>query len=472
MIVRSSDPLGPDGPSSLPPAELRVRLDPDVRLRGGGGVLIGGVPSRLIRLTSAGAAHVRRWRAGDTIGAGRAARALARRLLDAGLLLPEPDPTPTSGLTVIVPVHGREVQLARCLAAISRTAPNAAVLVIDDGSRDAAAIARVASEYGARVIRHRTSRGPGAARNTGYAESDSPLLAYVDSDVVLETGCLSRLAGQFADPAVGAAAPRVLAADRGPGVVASYEARHSSLDMGPRPSRVAPGTAVPYVPATTLVLRREAFGPGFDERLHAGEDVDFVWRLAAAGWTVRYDPAVAVRHMHRTSPRELAARRFTYANSIGALAARHPAALPALRLDLATGAVALLLMRRPALALALATVAAARTRATLRGRAPQPTRLAIELTGQSLRRGGRNLAHAIRRPWWPLAALAASRRRDAAIVLAGAWALGVAEERPTRPAHAALCILEDMIAGAGTWWSCVHHRTAVPLLPSRRGRVR
>ena len=42
----------------------------------------------------------------------------------------------------------------------------------------------------------------------------------------------------------------------------------------------------------------EALG-GFDESLTVGEDVDLVWRLVAAGWTVRYEPGATVRHPMR-----------------------------------------------------------------------------------------------------------------------------------------------------------------------------
>jgi hypothetical protein len=234
--------------------------------------------------------------------------------------------------------------------------------------------------------------------------------------------------------------------------------------MGPLPGRVRPGAAVPYVPSATLVLRRSAFGRGFDTALTIGEDVDFVWRMAENGWGVQYDPSVAVRHEHRTDPRELATRRFVYATSIGLLAARHPNALPALHVDEATAAVALALARRPVLAGLVAGRIAWRTRALLVGRTASPTAFALRLTAQALWRAVRAMGHAGRRPWWPLLALARPR------LLLVAWTLGIAEQRPIGPSHAALCIADDIISGAGTWWSCMACRTATPLLPRRRGR--
>ena len=58
------------------------------------------------------------------------------------------------------------------------------VIVVDDDSRDPAAIARVASGAGARVLRREVNGGPGAARNTGLASADTPLIAFLDSDCV------------------------------------------------------------------------------------------------------------------------------------------------------------------------------------------------------------------------------------------------------------------------------------------------
>jgi GT2 family glycosyltransferase len=159
---------------------------------------------------------------------------------------------------------------------------------------------------------------------------------WVETEIAVAPASSARLSGYFDDPAAGAAAPRVLSLDPARGPVATYEARRSSVDMGPRRGRVRPWSPVPYRPSATLIVRRDAIGPGFDEALNIGEDVDLVWRIGDAGWGVWYDPSVAVHHEHRSSLRAFASRRFTYATSIGALAARHPAALAALRADTAT----------------------------------------------------------------------------------------------------------------------------------------
>jgi hypothetical protein len=54
-------------------------------------VLVGGSPVRVLRLTSAGARAVAGWFSGVPVGDSATARALARRLLDAGIAHPDWD---------------------------------------------------------------------------------------------------------------------------------------------------------------------------------------------------------------------------------------------------------------------------------------------------------------------------------------------------------------------------------------------
>ena len=187
-------------------------------------------------------------------------------------------------MTVVIPVRDRQAELARCLGGLARL-PR--VIVVDDCSADPAGIAAAAAGAGARVLRRGVNGGPGAARNTGLAAAQTPLVAFLDSDCVPGPGWLDALLPHFADPAVGAVAPRIVPAEPGPGWLARYEGASSTLDMGARASIVRPRSRVPYVPGAALVVRRAAAGAGFAEGMRVGEDVNFVWRLAAAGWRVR-----------------------------------------------------------------------------------------------------------------------------------------------------------------------------------------
>src|SRR5262245_37554412 len=346
------------------PAELPLRADSGTRLVAGGSVVVGGSPVRVLRLTSAGARQVAAWFSGTPVPSGAAARSLARRLLDAGIAHPDLGAWDGSGtfpgvgdVTFVIPVRDRHVELARCLAGL-RDAPR--VIVVDDCSADAAAVAAIASEHGAQVVHRPVNGGPGAARNTGLAAASTGLVAFLDSDCVPEPGWLDGLLPHFADPAVGAVAPRIVAHQAGAGWLARYEGASSTLDMGARPSIVRPGARVSYVPGAALVVRKSAAGAGFAEGMFVGEDVDFVWRMSAAGWRVRYEPAAVMGHDHRVRLRAWFSRRRDYGTSAAALEQLYPGAVRPLYASWWTaGAWAAALSGRPVTAAALTGTATA-----------------------------------------------------------------------------------------------------------------
>ena len=490
-------PPGPD--DELAPAGLCLRPDPGTRLLAGGAVLAGGSPVRVLRLTPAGTRHVTGWLSGTPVPDNTRARALARRLLDTGIAHPVPGrgapdcavpdrtvpdgtaPGPGPGpadVTVVIPVRDRQGELARCLAEL---ADMPRVIVVDDGSADPAAIARAAAGSGARVLRRPVNGGPGAARNTGLAAADTPLVAFLDSDCVPGPGWLDALLPHFADPAVGAVAPRIVPDEPGRTWLARYEGASSTLDMGARPSIVRPGSPVPYVPGAALVVRRAAAGAGFDEAMRVGEDVDFVWRLAAAGWRVRYEPAATMRHQHRVRLRAWFARRKDYGTSAASLELRHPGTVRPLQISAWTALAWLAAAAgHPAAGAALtgASVALlARRLAPVTGeqwpwpRARTAWQLAGRLAGGGTIAAGRPLGSAISRTWWPVAlpaALAVRRMRYplAALVLAPPLLDWLDRRPPLDPArYVAARLLDDAAYSLGVWLGCARQRTIRPLLP-------
>ena len=98
-------------------------FDPSARRLEDGRVLIGGHPARLLRLTS-GARMVDAWWTGAAIGTSPGARALADRLIAAGLAHPRPAPgaMTTADVAVVIPAHDRPEALAACLARVAPAA--------------------------------------------------------------------------------------------------------------------------------------------------------------------------------------------------------------------------------------------------------------------------------------------------------------------------------------------------------------
>jgi mycofactocin glycosyltransferase len=374
--------------------------------------------------------------------------------------------------------------LARCLAALGRAYP---VIVVDDGSDDPRAVAAVAAAYGATVVRRAVNGGPAAARNAGLALVRTEFAILVDSDTVAVPGWIDQLAAHFADPLVAAVAPRIvpLPTDEASTTVDRYNSVCGSLDLGDREARVAPLTRVAYVPTAALIVRRAALhdvarGPDiFDPALRCGEDVDLVWRLHKAGWRIRYDPAVTMRHHEPRTWRALLSRRFHYGTSAAPLAQRHPDDIPPLVLHpWPAVAVAGLLARRPAAAglgyaASVMTMTNTMRRAGLPARGVMPAMLnAVQQTWLGLGRYGVQfaaplLAAAVVAPGSTDARRRWGRRVAAASLLLGpglhAWR---ARRPPLDPARFVLGQLADDIAyGAGVWVGCARNRTLTPVKP-------
>jgi mycofactocin system glycosyltransferase len=464
------------------PAGLRLRPDPGLTSLDDGRVLLGGSPYRLLRLGPAGARQVAAWWRGDPVPDAPGARALARRLLETGMANPDPGPPGARGglgpddVTVVIPVRDRPAGLARCLAGCR----GLRVVVVDDGSADQRATAEVVARAGARCVRRPVSGGPGAARNTGLAEVATPLVAFVDSDCVPEPGWLDPLLGHFADPAVAAVGPRIVAdRDRpdglgGPqgGWLAGYEELRSALDMGQVPSIVRPGARVGYLPTAALVVRRDRVGRGFAEELTVGEDVDFVWRLAEAGWQVRYEPAATVAHTHRLRFGPWFAKRRHYGTSAAPLELRHPGRVPAVSMS-GWSALAWLALAagQPVGAAAILAGITALLARRLRPVTEDAGPVALRLAGGGTVMAGRLLGSAVSRAWWPAAVPAAAalprlRLPLAALVLVPP-VLDWREQRPPMDPvrYVTARLLDDVAYSLGVWQGCMAHGTARPLLP-------
>jgi len=480
-------------PSALPPG---WRLVADVRTRvHRGGLATGGSPWGVVKLGPVAARLLHR-----SLRAGPAGAVAADRLLDRGLVHPVV-PRRTSGrrraACVVVPAYGRADLLDRCLASLALDGPDDPavpgcpdhgagscgrldVLVVDDAS-PTDEVSQVAAARGTRWVRHAHNRGPGAARNTGRDATQAPVLAFLDADCVVTPGWLDALLPLFDDPRVGAVAPRVIprpiADDR---LLTRYEHTRSALDMGPHPALVRPGAALAFLPSACLLVRREALaGHGFDEALRLGEDVDLVWRLAAAGWHVRYEPAVTVEHELRPTWHGWAARRFDYGTSAAELDRRHPGRLAPARVSAWNlAALAALAAARPLTAAVTTGAASALLARHLRRTGVRPG-LALRIAGQGVAADAATIARLLRREWWPLglaALVAVGRGRPGrAARWAAAGVLGVTwlEWCRTRPdvdlaTYTLVRLADDASYGSGVIAGAVRGRRPQVLLPRVR----
>lgn len=417
-------------------------------------------------------------------------------LLDRGVADPLPGPIDGSDeaavekaadAEIVIPVHGGPDEFERCLASV---APEGLpITVVDDATPepDASRIKGIAADYGARLIVHEQNGGPGAARNTGFAATGSPFVAFIDSDAVAAPNWVSRLRRVFDDPAVGAAGPRVCPDIQGTTPLELYEETRSELDMGPDPSQVVYGVPVGWLPSASVMVRRSAVtDPPFEPGLRVGEDVDLFWRMDEAGWSVRYVTDVVNRHRVRTSLADFTGRRAMYGSSAAVLEARHPNRLiPAQPSASGLAIIAALSNKRSSVrwsALGVAGYELARQRKLLDPEVPFP--VVAEMTALTLWTDAFWVGHLLRRDWWPIGwsvLAAAPFSRLARGVGIAMMAQPVREHifSPTRLgpiASLALRMLDDASYGTGVIRNAVRQgvpnvvapRVRIPVWPSRR----
>lgn len=463
------------------PDGFAVQVDRRVKVLGEGAALLGGSPTRLLRLapTAQNMLNGGRLEVHDALSA-----QLARTLLDATVAHPRPASGPSHrDVTVVVPVRDNASGLHRLIGALR----GLRVIVVDDGSAIPVSPAEFAGMHcDVQVLRHSRSNGPAAARNTGLAACETDFVAFLDSDVVPRRGWLEALLGHFCDPAVALVAPRIVGLHNADNLVARYEAVRSSLDLGMREAPVVPYGTVSYVPSAAIICRRSALVAvgGFDETMQSGEDVDLCWRFVESGARLRYEPIALVAHDHRTDLRKWFTRKAFYGSSAAPLTVRHPGKTAPLVISRWTLMVWLLLAMGSCVgyfaSLVVAFVTGRRIARSLSAIDTEPKEVAV-VAAHGLWSSALQLCSAICRHYWPIALISAVmfRRARHTVLLAAVidgvvdWATrrGNADD-DTKPVglltHILLKRLDDIAYGTGLWTGVVRERHLGALKPQLR----
>jgi mycofactocin system glycosyltransferase len=393
---------------------------------------------------------------------------LLDRLLRDGLIHPVPraqSPAPDQ-VTFVIPARNAAAWIE---SLVSHLVDAALVVVVDDASTDATA--ELARRAGARVLRNSSIRGPGGARNTGLEAVETKLVAFIDSDCMPAVDWVGQLVGLFVDPRLAVVAPRVRSVT-GTSPIERYEMIWSPLDLGPYPASVAPGRRTSYVPGTALLARVDALRAvgGFDPSLRFGEDVDLVWRLTGAGWTVRYSPTGEVAHRPRQDLAAFCRQRMEYGRSAATLERKHPGAVRPLRVA--------------APAAILWASALTGPRATLAGLATVNAAVGIQFRDSEMRRhawrlaaGGNaaataQVARTMMREWLPPIVLLSLRSRRVRRLALLAAAFDLLDPRPRAETgeleltdYLVLRVLDRAAYAYGCWQGVANERSIYSLLP-------
>jgi glycosyltransferase involved in cell wall biosynthesis len=195
-------------------------------------------------------------------------------------------------VSVIIPCRNAERTVADAVrSAFAQTEPPLEVLVVDDASTDASAVA--ARNAGARVIRNGRRRNAGGARNAGMDAANGDAFAFLDADAVAPRDWLERARRRFeSDPGIAAVGARI--ANGRPGRYGDLDwfLNHSEWIRDARPGPRA------NIPTMGIVYRRDAVVDARFPETNSGEDTAFALAVAARGGKLWYEPAIVVTHRH------------------------------------------------------------------------------------------------------------------------------------------------------------------------------
>lgn len=242
-------------------------------------------------------------------------------------------------VSVIIGSRERPAHLARCLASLAALDyPRYEVLVVDNDPETDATRETVEQAAGpVRYLRTRL-RGVAAAHNLGAAEASGRILAFTDDDVTVDRDWLAALAEPFTDGRVGCVTglimpgeletPQQAMLERRGGYAKGFTTKvfpapPGTSDAGDRlfpftAGRMGSGANMAFDADLLARLRGfdPALGPGTLAR--AGEDLLALFRAAAAGRRVVYQPDALVWHHHRRDPGALEAQALGYGIGLGA----------------------------------------------------------------------------------------------------------------------------------------------------------
>lgn len=204
------------------------------------------------------------------------------------------------------------------------------LLIVDNGSGDGSAevlAGMAARDPRVRVIGETVNRGYAGGMNRAVGEAarlGAELVLLLNADASLDAGGLPRLVQAFEDPAVAAAAPRIIEYERpwqlqsvggglDPARQRAWLALHGYPDVLATVLAGRAARPAPWLSGCCLMVRTSLFatsGP-FDEAFFLyAEDIDLGLRLDRSGWRCVVVPAARARH--RTTARGAAPAPIRY----------------------------------------------------------------------------------------------------------------------------------------------------------------
>ena len=226
-----------------------------------------------------------------------------------------------SSVTVIVPVHNRELTIQPLMESLQKLdydRNKVEVIVVDGNSTDKTQ--EIVKKYPVKLIVEKR-KGLNLARNTGIKSSTGEIIAFTDSDCIVPPNWITKIVENFKDPKVSCVGGSAKGLETD--FISQY-ADNSVVRLMPFfTKREELDSVKPFFrhPAgCNMAFRRKvAEDVGyFDENIKYGfDEVEFTDRVCKAGYKMVLDPEVVVWHKHRSSLKDFLKQNFQYGKGSG-----------------------------------------------------------------------------------------------------------------------------------------------------------
>ncbi len=196
-------------------------------------------------------------------------------------------------VSVIVPVYNAERTLEDCinsLLALNYPKENRELIFVDNASTDGTADI-LSQGRGEIKTLFEGKKGSAAARNRGLMSTSGDVVAFTDSDCVVDKDWLRKIVAPLEDDCVGIVGGKILAKRPCNKIEEFGEAIH---DHNKAINEYMPPYVITMNWASRLCVLNEV--GLFDERFIRGQDVDLSWRIFQSGYKIIYEPEAMVHH--------------------------------------------------------------------------------------------------------------------------------------------------------------------------------
>lgn len=239
--------------------------------------------------------------------------------LYAGQLPPPLDHPPR--ISVVICAYNAERTMDACLASLRGLRyPDYEVIVVNDGSTDRTL--EITQRYPEVRIFSQENKGLSVARNVGIENASGTIVAFTDSDCVVDPDWLTYLAYKFVHGG--------FVAVGGPNLPPPEDARVpacvAAAPGGPTHVLIDDEIAE-HIPGCNMAFLKSAMRQigGFDPIYRAaGDDVDVCWRLQNYGHPIGFSPAAMVWHFRRNTIKAYLKQQMGYGKAEAQLYFKHP----------------------------------------------------------------------------------------------------------------------------------------------------